>query len=310
MPAPPAFPANQQIASALHELCDLVARHACGPITEALPGVLLLRADGPTEATHVIYEPMLCFVAQGIKRVTLGRQVLHYGPATSLIVTLAMPVVGEVVQASAEEPYLAVGFRLDPASLAELLLALPPQPAATTDVALEVQPADVDLLDAAVRVLRLLDRPADLPVLGPLVARELLYRLLSGAHAPALRGLVQGRGRSALVARAVARIRQHHDQPLRIAELAAQAALSESAFHRSFKAVTGMSPLQYQKAIRLQEARRRLLAGGVDAASAGFAVGYGSPSQFSREYARLFGQPPARDAALLRATNAVPAAPC
>lgn len=309
MTVQPVLPDHHSRDAALHELRDLVRRHATESITEALPGVLLLRADAPTAATPVVYEPMLCLMAQGAKRVTLGNRVLVYGEATSMIVTLAMPVTGAVVQASADRPYLAVGFRLDPAALAELLLALPPQ-AATTDVALEVLPVEGDLLDAAVRVLRLLDRPADQPVLGPLVARELLYRLLSGAHAPALRGLVQGRGRSALVARAVARIRQHHDQPLRIAELAAQAALSESAFHRSFKAVTGMSPLQYQKAIRLQEARRRLLAGGVDAASAGFAVGYGSPSQFSREYARLFGQPPARDAALLRATNAVPAAPC
>jgi AraC-like DNA-binding protein len=147
-------------------------------------------------------------------------------------------------------------------------------------------------------------------VIGPLVARELFYRLLGGPHAPTLRGLVQARGRSAWVARAVAWIRQHHDEPLRIAELAAQAALSESAFHRGFKVVTGMSPLQYQQAIRLQEARRRLLAGGGDAASIGFSVGYGSPSQFSREYARLFGQPPARDAAQLRAANVAPAAPC
>lgn len=309
MPAAPTPAATGNRTAALHELRDLVLRHATESITEALPGVLLLRADAPTEGTHVVYEPMLCFVVQGAKRITVGRQVLLYGEATTLIVTLAMPVVGEVLQASPDEPYLAVGFRLDTASLAELLLALPPQPAATSDVALEVLPAEADLLDAAVRVLRLLDRPADLPVLGPLVARELLYRLLSGPHAPALRGLVQGRGRSAQVARAVAWIRQHHDQPLRIADLAAQAALSESAFHRGFKAVTGMSPLQYQKAIRLQEARRRLLAGGVDAAGAGFAVGYGSPSQFSREYARQFGQPPARDVALLRAANASPPAP-
>ncbi|WP_422011266.1 AraC family transcriptional regulator N-terminal domain-containing protein [Roseateles sp.] len=307
MTVQPVLPDDRSRDAALHELRDLVRRHATESITEALPGVLLLRADAPTAATPVVYEPMLCVMAQGAKRVTLGNRVLVYGEATSMIVTLAMPVTGAVVQASADRPYLAVGFRLDPAALAELLLALPPQ-AATTDVALEVLPVEGDLLDAAVRVLRLLDRPADQPVLGPLVARELLYRLLNGPHAPALRGLVQGRGRSALVARAVAWIRRHHDQPLRIAELAAQAALSESAFHRSFKAVTGMSPLQYQKAIRLQEARRRLLAGGGDAASVGFSVGYGSPSQFSREYARLFGQPPARDAALLRAANA-PATP-
>jgi AraC-like DNA-binding protein len=309
MPAPPAVRSSQARAAALHELGDLVLRHASEPITEALPGVLLLRSDAPTHATPVVYEPMLCLVAQGAKRVTLGRGALVYGEGTSMVVTLAMPVTGEVVHASAAQPYLAAGFRLDPAVLAELLLAMPPQ-AATKDVALEVRRCEPELLDAAVRVLRLLDRPAELPVLGPLVARELLYRLLNGPHAPALRGLVQGRGRSAQVARAVAWIRRHHDQPLRIAELAAQVALSESALHRGFKVVTGMSPLQYQKAIRLQEARRRLLAGGDHAASIGFAVGYGSPSQFSREYARLFGKPPARDAAQLRAANAAPVAPC
>lgn len=309
MPAPPATASQKTYVAALHELGGLVLRHATEPITEALPGVLLLRADAPTHATPVVYEPMLCLVAQGAKRVIVGRRTLVYREATSMVVTLAMPVTGQVVQASATQPYLAVGFRLDPAALAELLLAMPPQ-AATADVALEVRLAEPALLEAAVRVLRLLDDPADLPVLGPLVARELLYRLLNGPHAPALRGLVQGRGRSAQVARTVAWIRRHHDQPLRIAELAAQVALSESALHRGFKAVTGMSPLQYQKAIRLQEARRRLLVGGDDAASIGFAVGYGSPSQFSREYARLFGRPPARDAAQLRAANAEPAAPC
>jgi AraC-like DNA-binding protein len=295
--------------AALRELGELVQRHATQPITEALPGLLLMRADATTQATPVVYEPMLCLVAQGTKRVTAGRRTLDYGVATSLVVTLAMPVAGEVVQASATHPYLAVGFRLDLTALAELLLAMPVK-VATTPVALDVLPAELELVDAAVRLLRLLDHPADLPVLGPLAARELLYRLLNSPHAPALRGLVQGRGRSAQVARAVAWIRQHFDQPLRIATLAADVALSESTLHRRFKAVTGMSPLQYQKAIRLQEARRRLLAGSEDAASVGFAVGYGSPSQFSREYARLFGQPPARDAAQLRAARATEAPPC
>lgn len=290
---------------ALHELRDLIARHAsCDAL--ALPGTLLLCADAPCASVSVVCEPMLCLVAQGAKRIVMGEHVLEFGAASSLVVTMAMPVASEVTQACSEEPYLAVGFPLSTAPLAELLLAMPPSPWVSRDHAIDLQPLTEDLLGAAIQLLRLLDRPADVPVLAPLRTRELLYRLLTGAHASALRGLVQGRGASSQVARAAAWIRSHHHQPLRIAELAALVSLSESALHRNFKALTGLTPLGYQKHIRLITARSRLLAEGGEAADVGFAVGYNSPSQFSREYARLFGEPPARDAARLRSAQQWP----
>ncbi|KRG38448.1 hypothetical protein ARC20_01965 [Stenotrophomonas panacihumi] len=297
---------------ALDELSDLIHRHARPGEFAAFPGAMLVRADRPSPVVSVVAEPMFCLVSQGAKRIVMGERALAFGRADSLVVTMSAPVASEIVRASAASPYLAVGFALDTALLAELLLTLPePAPArAAPEVGMvDLQPVAHDLLDAAVRALRLLDQPEAAPVLAPLIARELHYRLLTGPHGAVVRGLVQGRGLSAQVARAAGWIRRHYHQPLRIAELAQLAALSESSLHRGFKSVTGMTPLEYQKRIRLQEARSRLLVEGSDAASVGFSVGYNSPSQFSREYAREFGLPPARDVAQLRAESGALAYP-
>lgn len=264
----------------------------------------LLRADTPTLPVGVLYQPMLCIVAQGAKRTLLGDAIVDYGAGQYLLVSVDLPVTGCVTQASPQAPYLALSLELDAALLADLLLTLPdtaqhaspPKPLR----GLAVSTIGGELLDAAVRLLRLLDQPADIPVLAPLIEREIWYRLLTSEHAPLLRQMAQTHSRLAPVGRAIGWMRRHYAQPLRIATVAQQAHMSASTFHRHFKAVTAMSPLQYQKQIRLQEARRLLLAGQADAASIGFAVGYDSPSQFSREYARLFGQPPLRDAARLR----------
>lgn len=290
-------------AMALDELADLILRHAGGSGSSAIPGTLLLRADAPTSNVSVVAEPMLCLVAQGAKSIVSGQRVVEFGPSHSLSVSMAMPVSSSILRASKAQPYLAVGFPVDQMLLAELAATVPASASDASDGTLDLKPLQNDLLEAALRVLRFLDRPEDLAVLGPMAARELHYRLVTGAHARTFRELVQGGAIGAKIARAAAWIRQHYDEQLRIAHLAEIASLSEGAFHRAFKARTGMSPLEYQKGIRLHEARSRLLADTDDVAAVGFAVGYNSPSQFSREYARQFGHPPARDAAMLRSAG-------
>ena len=251
----------------------------------------------------VVYQPMLYIVAQGAKRTLLGDSIVEYAAGQYLVVSVDLPITGSVIQASPDAPYLALSLQLDPAVLADMLLTLPNTAKGAQDAllpGLAVSPVTPDLLDAAVRLLRLLDRPADIPMLAPLAEREILYRLLTGAQAAMLRQIALAHSRMAQVGRAIGWIRSHFAEPLRIDAVAQRANMSASTFHRHFKAVTAMSPLQYQKQIRLQEARRLLLAGQADAASIGFAVGYESPSQFSREYARMYGQPPLRDAVRLR----------
>ncbi|MDG2523816.1 AraC family transcriptional regulator [Stenotrophomonas sp. HITSZ_GD] len=301
---------DARTALALDELSDLIRRHARHGDFAAFPGAMLVRADQPSAAVSVVAEPMFCLVGQGVKRIVMGERVLQFGRGDSLAVTMSAPVASEIVRASPRSPYLAVGFALDTSLLAELVLTLPElAPPASSSGMVDLQPVAHDLLDAAVRAMRLLDDTASAPVLAPLIARELHYRLLTGPHGAVVRALVRGRGINAQIARAAAWIRRHYHEPLRIAELARLAALSESSLHRGFKAVTGMTPLEYQKRIRLQEARSRLLMEGSDAASVGFSVGYNSPSQFSREYARQFGLPPARDVAQLRAESGALAYP-
>jgi AraC-like DNA-binding protein len=292
----PSMPADPQ-----QEICSVIARHWQGnQAATALPGVRLVRSDVPTLPVAVVYQPILYIVAQGAKRALLGESVVAYGAGQYLLVSVDLPVTGAVVQASPQAPYLAFALALDPVVLADMLLALPSQPTGAPSPGLAVSPVTPDLLDAALRLLRLLDTPAHIPVLAPLVEREILYRLLTGAQAPMLRQIALAHSHLAHIGRAIGWIRSHFAEPLRIEAVAQQVHMTASTFHRHFKAVTAMSPLQYQKQIRLQEARRLLLAGQADAASIGFAVGYESPSQFSREYARMFGQPPVRDAVRLR----------
>ncbi|MFC4729233.1 AraC family transcriptional regulator [Coralloluteibacterium thermophilus] len=291
--------------AALAELGTLIARYAPGPGGHcAIPRVGLLRADAPTEPVPVVYEPLLCLVAQGRKRVMLGEQVVEYDPANYLIASVDLPVTGAVLEASPEAPYLSMSLRIDPALLAEVMLGVP-APAAPPGAhpGLVASPIDADLLDPALRLLRLLERPEDIPVLAPMIEREILYRVLTGEQGAMLRQIAQAGSTLTRIGRAIAWIRRHYAEPFRIETVAAVANMTPSTFHRHFKGITSMSPLQYQKRIRLQEARRFLLANQADAASVGFAVGYESPSQFSREYRRLFGAPPLRDAERLRASG-------
>ncbi|ROS40006.1 AraC family transcriptional regulator [Amycolatopsis thermoflava] len=285
----------------LDEIRDLIAAHARPDLRTPVDGLLLSRVD-TTEPEHSLTEPLLVLMAQGGKRLLLGDRVFEYRAGQFLLVTAALPVTGRFLEA----PSLGAGLVLRPSAIAPLLLEAP-APRAPAGPAIATGDADADLLDAVTRLLRLLDRPADVPVLAPLIEREILWRLLTGPCGPTLRQIGLADSSLSLVGRAIGRIRENYAEPMRIAELARLCGLSASAFHRHFRAVTAMSPLQFQKRIRLQEARSLLLARPDDVAGVGHLVGYDSPSQFSREYRRLFGAPPGRDAARLRA--AAPALP-
>ncbi|WUH92923.1 AraC family transcriptional regulator [Streptomyces sp. NBC_00433] len=301
-------------ADLLTEIRHLVTVHARPDLRTPVDGLLLSRVE-TAEPDYSLTEPLLVVMAQGAKQLLLGDRVFEYGAGQCLVVTADLPVTGHFAGASPDTPALGVGLALRPAAIAPLLLAAPPQgPAAagprTTEglPAITTGPAGPELLDAVVRLLRLLDHPADRPVLAPLIEQEIMWRLLTGPYAGALRQIGRADSGLALVGRAIRWIRDHYAEPLRIADLAGLAALSPSAFHRHFRAVTAMSPLQFQKRIRLQEARSLLAVRPGDVAGVGHLVGYDSPSQFNREYRRLFGAPPGLDAARLRAAAGVPGA--
>jgi len=278
------------------DLASLIARHLPTPgmIATALPRLSLFRADAPSAPLPAVYEASVCLIAQGAKRVALADQVILYDAAHHLVVSLDLPLVGHVVRASREAPYLCCKIDFDLSVLTDLVLA-GGGPVDGPAPVLASCPSDPELLDAACRLVALLDRPEDAGVLAPLAEREILYRLLRGPCGPAMRRVAAGDSHMARVARAAACIRERLDAPLRVAELAGVAGMSPSSFHQHFKAVTRLTPIDYQKHLRLQEARRLILGQGVGASGAAFAVGYESPSQFSREYARLFGAPPSHD---------------
>jgi AraC-like DNA-binding protein len=242
-----------------------------------------------------IYEPSLCIIAQGSKTVSLGARMLHYDHAHCLVASVDLALVGQVIAATPDHPYLCCKIDIDQAMLADLITAdgsaLPPG----DPPPLAVHSTDPDLFDAACRLLRLLDRPASIPVLAPLIKREILYHLLNGPQSAMLRHAASCDSHLGQVSRAIGWIRRHTHDQLRIAEVANAAHMSVSSLHHHFKKVTGLTPLQFQKQLRLQKARQMMIADGINAGSAGFAVGYDSPSQFSREYRRLFGAPPRAD---------------
>ncbi|WP_229358989.1 AraC family transcriptional regulator [Halomonas salipaludis] len=269
--------------------------------------MMLYRTDAPTAAMPAIFEPMLCFIVQGRKRTMLGDRCFEYGAGDYLIASVDLTISGEVIEASPEQPYLACALRLDTTKLAELLLAMPEQPVSNRPCSgMAMCQLSPQLLDALTRLLRLLERPQDIAILAPLIEREILYLLLRSEQGEALRQIALGESHLTQVSKAITWIRGHYTDPLRIDAVAKVANMSPSSLHRHFKSVTAMSPLQYQKQIRLQEARRLLLTQQADAASVGFTVGYQSPSQFSREYSRMFGAPPRKDIASIR--RSVPAA--
>lgn len=293
----------------MDELASQITRHAPADGVYEMPdvGLALIRSDAPSDRVPTLYRPAVCIIAQGAKDVMLGDEAYRYDRDSHLVISVDLPLTGQVVEASAERPYLCVRIDLEPPLLSELMLQQPPAPGGESPRGLHLSRTTPDLIDAATRLLRLLDRPEDAPALAPLIRREIHYRLLTGDQAGIVRQIGAPDSRLSQVNRAIAWIRANFDRPFSIEVLAREAGMSASALHHHFKAVTAMSPLQYQKQIRLQEARRLMLGEARDAQAAGFQVGYDSPSQFSREYARLFGAPPARDAARLRAGGPVPA---
>lgn len=289
----------------LEDLKSAIAQFAAtdGVHATAIPGLSLMRVSRPTEPAHGLIQPLLCIVAQGKKRTVAGDRVMSYDAAKFLVVSADTPIVGQVVEASPDTPYLCFKLDLDPASIAELLIDVGGVGvgAAEADASISVSTLTPELVDAAARLVRLLASPSDIRVLAPMVKREILYRVLQTDQATRLQQIAVAESRLQQVNRAIGWIKANYRDSFAIETVAAEARMSPSSLHLHFKAVTAMSPLQYQKQLRLQEARRLMLAEAMDAATAGHRVGYDSPSQFSREYARTFGAPPLRDLARLKA---------
>ncbi|SOB87923.1 transcriptional regulator, AraC family [Sphingomonas guangdongensis] len=291
----------------IDHLAALVAKHVprTGMKATAIAHVSLFRADEPTTPVPAVYEASVCLIAQGSKHVSLGDRTLTYDPAHYLLVSVDLPLVGHVTVASADAPYLCCKIDIDQAVLADLILAERSRAPSIDLPPLAACQRDDDLTDAACRLLRLLDRPESIAALAPLIEREILYRLLTGPHGASLRAMAVADSRLNQVSRAVATIRERYDRRLRIDDIAAAAGMSASSLHEHFKAVTRLTPLEYQKQLRLHEARRLMLAEGASAGHAGYSVGYDSASQFTREYARLFGAPPRRDIARLQESGGI-----
>lgn len=271
---------------------------------EPLKGLYFARSSAWKGPVYGVSEPSLCVIAQGSKEVFLGKNRYQYDPAHYLLTTVELPVVSQILEASNEQPYLSMRLRLDPALVGSILveanlLSLPNQ---SEVKAIDVSLLDASLLDAVLRLVMLVESPADAHILAPLVTREIIYRLLVGAQGARLRHIAILGGDTHRIARAVALLRRDFKQPLRLERIAQELGMSISGLHHQFKAVTAMSPLQYQKRLRLQEARRLMLTEHFDAASAGSRVGYDDAAHFNREYKSLFGLPPIRDIERLRET--------
>jgi AraC-like DNA-binding protein len=266
------------------------------------PGVRLARSSRPTEPIHSIYQPAFCMVAQGRKQALLGNEVFQYDPGHYLIYTVDLPLTFRVEEASEERPYLGFRLNLDASLVASVMMESGMEPSKNDSrlKAIDVGPMDANLLDGVVRLVRLLDTPADFNMLAPLVTKEIIFRLLRGGQSARLGHLLVVGADTHRISKAIRHLREKFDQVIRMDELAYEVGMSVSGFHHHFKSVTAMSPLQFQKQIRLQEARRLMLDEGLDAANAGFRVGYEDPAYFSRDYKKLFGAPPQRDIAQLR----------
>ena len=268
---------------------------------EVFPGFFLARSSKPSESLHHVYQPAFCLVAQGRKRALLGEEVFRYDPGHYLLFTVDLPLIFQIEKATLDEPYLGLRLDLDPSLAAAVLMEadIKIKKGDASAKAMDVHSIDANLLDAVVRLVRLAEEPSSINVLAPLIVKEIIYRLLAGGQGARLGHLLPA-GDTQRISRAIGHLREHFDEPLKIDDIAREVGMSVSGFHHHFKSVTAMSPLQFQKQIRLQEARRLMLGEDVDAASAGFRVGYEDPSYFSRDYKKLFGSPPQRDIVSLR----------
>ena len=286
------------------ELADRIARNIPGDGLHPTPvqGLWLIQASEPSQPLPTVYHPSICVVVQGRKQAMLAEEVFLYDPLNYLVVSMSLPITGQILDATPEHPYLCLRVDIDTAMVGELVRQLPIERdnAAARGRAVYLGRTSASLLDAMLRLVRLLDTPDEAAVLAPLALREIHYRVLTGELGGRLRELCDVEGNAQRVARSIELIKQRYHEPLRVEQLASTAHMSVSSFHEHFKAATAMTPLQYQKQLRLQEARRLMLVDGIEAAAASHRVGYESPSQFSREYRRLFGAPPRREVMAMR----------
>ena len=295
---------DAEITKRRTELASIIQRFApeYGVFGTAVPPLHFIRSDAPTDAIHTIHKPGLCIVVQGRKEVRLRDEGYVYDPLNYLVVSVTLPLAGQVIEASPEEPYLCIRLDIDPCEITQLIADASPigVPSGAQNRGLFLDKIDTSLLDAMLRLVRLLESPEDIPTLAPLAIREIFYRLLRGQQGQRLHEIAIVDSQAHRVTRAIEWLNGNYSKPLQIDSLAKLVNLSTSTLHHRFKSITAMSPLQYQKQLRLHEARRLMIAEGLDVAAAGFQVGYESPSQFSREYSRQFGSSPTRDLAKLR----------
>lgn len=300
---------NHLMTPDLHALGGLIDRHSSddGMHRTPIEGLHCIRLSAQQMQLPSVYQPSICVIVQGAKQVLLEDEIYRYAPPQFLAVSVDLPLVGQVVEASREAPYLCLAIDLDARTLADLIAQSDDVgwTRAETTRGLFVGEMDADMLASALRLARLLDAPRDIPVLAPLALREFHYRVLNSPYGRAIAQMAMTGSRTYRIGQIIRRIRTKIAEPVRVEELAEMANMSPSSFHQHFKAVTAMSPVQYQKRLRLTEARHLLIAGKMDAQSAAYRVGYQSVSQFSREYARMFGAPPIRDIETLRAPDGV-----
>ncbi|MBW4084493.1 AraC family transcriptional regulator [Paenibacillus sp. S150] len=286
------------------ELASIIERRTVqdGTHDTAIPALRFIRASRLSEPVYSVYEPSLCIIAQGAKLVMLGQESYCYDQTSYLVSSVHLPIAGQVTAASKDMPYLCLQLSFNSGQILDIIKDSGPSWIARGEAerGLAIHRTGTRLADAALRLAQLLDTPQDIPVLAPLVIREILYRILQDEQGNTIKQFALMGSHAHRIARVIERISHDYAKPLRIEELAAEVNMSLSSLHQHFKEVTALSPLQYQKRLRLQEARKLLLAEATEAADAGFQVGYESPSQFSREYARLFGLPPMSDIKQLR----------
>jgi len=298
---------SKQIYQLQDELAKLIERYSVqdGIHETAIESLYFIRLSHVSEPKYGVFKPSLCIIVQGAKDVWLAQERFRYSPADYLIASVDLPVIGQVVEASSEVPYLSLKLEFTPSQILEVLNDTEVRSGLKENPkrAMFVSQIDLSLLDAVLRLVRLLDTPKDIPVLAPLFTKEILYRLLQGYHGTTLEQIAIEGSSTYRIKGVIEQIMTNYSQSFRIEELAQIAHMSVPTLHRHFKEVTAMSPIQFQKQLRLQEARRLLLAESTDAADVAFRIGYESPSQFSREYSRLFGLPPIEDIKRMRAQH-------
>jgi len=296
----------EETKSCQEMLTSLISRHCkqSGVMKTEIPSLFLIRSDKADERAYRVFSPSFCFVTQGLKEILLADERLEYGPSNYLITSMNLPVIGQVIKASPDVPYLSLKLELTQNEILEVMTEarLTPRPSDNGSRAMVVGQIELSILDAVLRLVQLLDSPQDIPYLAPILKKEIIYRLLQGQYGAMIAQIAIEGSNSYRIRGAIDQIIQHYDQPLRVEELADAANMSISSFHRNFKEITAMSPLQFQKQLRLQEARSLLLMESADATEVAYRVGYESASQFSREYSRMFGFPPKTDIKRLKET--------